>query len=89
MVLPIDRSDTIETPGATRFGLLRPSCVGPWLENPMTMSSLRSSVSCPYIAPTVTTKGSSPGLLTVPGKGPRLPAETTTRMPDCHTCSTA
>ena len=89
MVLPGSRTDTRVTPGATRSGLACPSWVGPRLEKGMITSSDLSSVALPSIAPTVTTKGSSPGLLTVPASGPRFPAAVTTSTPELQTCSTA
>jgi len=52
-------------------------------------SSLRFTVARSSMAPTVTTNGSSPGLVMVPAPGPRLEAETTTTRPDCHARSTA
>src|SRR5690242_17334797 len=41
------------------------------------------------MAPTVTTRGSSPGEVIVPFVGPRLPADATTTMPLFQAASTA
>jgi hypothetical protein len=70
-------------------GLDTPSWVGPRLENAAVLSSVRSLLSCTFAAPTVSTKGSSAGLLIVPLSGPRLPAATTTNTPANQSCSTA
>ena len=77
-------------PGATRSGLASPSAaVGPWALKFGSSSSPRPLVPRSSIAPTVTTYGSSPGLVIVPGAGPRFDAATTTTSPDDHACSTA
>ena len=55
----------------------------------MTMSFSLPMRAGPSMAPTVSTKGSSPGLLIVPLLFPRLPAAATTRTPAFQTCSTA
>ena len=74
MVEPGARSETIETPGASRSGL-----PPPWLENAAGASSARSAVPAVSAAPTVMTNGSSAGLVT--GAEPRFPADTTTTRP--------
>ena len=91
MVVPAARSDTMVIPGATTSGLATPSGVGPSLEKAAILSSFLSIVFLRSAAPTVRTKGSSPGLLIVLWfeSGARFPAATTTRMPDAHTRSTA
>ena len=53
------------------------------------MSSCRVTVALSSTAPTVMTRGSSPGLATVPGFGPLLDAEATTTSPASQARSTA
>ncbi len=83
------RSETMLMPGASRSGLANLSGVGPRLEKSASTTGLPAFWSWTFAAPTVSTKGSSPGLSTVPGDGPRFPAATTTNTPESHTCSTA
>src|SRR4051812_14941398 len=90
MVAPGAASDTRCAPGATRSGFARPSAtVGPCELKFGIESSRGLTVPLSKLAPTVRTKGSSPGLEMVPAPGPRLEAATTTVMPDFHACSTA
>src|SRR3954451_8475009 len=84
IVDPGARRETTDRPGAIRSGLAKPSPVGPTPEKPGTVSSLRPVVPASSTAPTVITSGSSPGFVTVPTAGPRLPADTTTTMPASH-----
>ena len=87
--LPAARSETMVTPGATRSGFENPSWVGPRDEKSETVSSLNDWVFLRSAAPTVTTYGSSAGLVIVFDEDPRFPAETLTKIPERHACSTA
>src|SRR5215471_3588284 len=89
MFEPGDRLETTERPGASRSGLAKPSLVGPLLENDASLSSLLNTVVLSLLAPTVMTKGSLPGAVTVPGELPLLPAAVTTTTPSFQTRSTA
>src|SRR3954451_10011555 len=90
MVDPGAASETRCAPGASRSGLASPSAaVGPCELNAGIESSLRRTVPLSKLAPTVMTKGSSPGLEMVAAPGPRFDAATTTVTPDFHACSTA
>src|SRR5437868_1523359 len=90
MVEPGARSDTTERPEATRSGLNQPStAVGPTEENVVIVSSDDEAVPWSSRAPTVTTRGSSPGEVIDPLVGPKFPAEATTTMPDRHAASAA
>src|SRR5439155_19384271 len=89
MVEAGERLDTTERPGARRSGLATPSLVGPLLENDESLSSLAATVVLSLLEPTVITNGSLPGVVTVPGWLPPLPAAATTTIPAFHTRSTA
>src|SRR5205807_5272338 len=90
MVDPGVRRLTTERPEVARSGLNQPSTmVGPTLEKSDTLSSAGEAVPWSSRAPTVMTRGSSPGLMIVPLKGPALPAETTTTTPARQAASTA
>src|SRR3954454_9942008 len=68
-VEPGARMDASDMPGASRSGLPSPEP-----EHGATVSSARAAVPGTSAAPTVITKGSSPGFETTPGV---LPADTT------------
>src|SRR6266536_1323255 len=81
---------TTDRPEVTRSGLTKPSAdVGPALLKSHISSSVSDDAAMSSRAPTVMTSGSSPGERMVPLKGPELPAETTTAIPEPHTACTA
>ena len=81
---------TTDRPGATRSGLTQPSGeVGPTLLKSVISSSAVDGVAMSSSAPTVMTRGSSPGDRMEPLNGPAFPAEVTTVMPEFQTASTA
>ena len=63
--------------------------VGPTLLKSVISSPATDGEAMSSRAPTVMTSGSSPGERMVPLKGPALPAETTTAMPEPQTACTA
>src|ERR1039458_2359856 len=90
MVEPGAARLTTDRPEVTRSGLAQPSRdVGPTLLKSVISSSAVDGVAMSSSAPTVMTSGSSPGDRMVPLKGPALPAEVTTVIPEFHTASTA
>src|SRR5580765_930487 len=75
MVEPGTRRLTTDRPEVTTSGLNQPStAVGPTLLYSAIVSSDGVAVPWSSIAPTVTTRGSSPGDVIEPFVGPRLPA---------------
>src|SRR5436305_4893287 len=82
-------ADVIATPGAEMSGFIRPSAVGPRLENGASLNPLRQKFRehpaglgpKSAIAPTVIAAAASPGSPTVHGPGPLLPAATVTTSP--------
>src|SRR5207302_3569458 len=87
---PGARRLTTERPEASRSGLIQPSTeVGPTLLKAGDASSVAAAVPLSSRAPTVMTRGSSPGARIVPLNGPALPAEATTTMPTLQADSTA
>ena len=89
MVLPGARREITWAPGAATSGLASPWAVGPRPEKSGSWSSPTAAVPRSSVAPTVTTQGSSAGLVMVPGSGPSLLAATTTVMPADQARSTA
>ena len=90
MVDPGARRLTTERPEVTRSGLNQPSrLVGPTLLKLVMVAAAGLVEPLSSRAPTVMTRGSSPGERMVPLKGPALPAEATTAIPACHAVSTA
>ena len=81
---------TTDFPGASRSGFHQASeAVGPLLLNVATVSSVDVTVCLSSVAPTVMTRGSSPGAVMVPRADPLLPAEATMTKPARHMVSTA
>src|ERR687893_193275 len=66
------------TPGAETSGLIRPSAVGPRLENG---AWLKPSAAGSAIAPTLSAPAAAPGEPMVHVPGPSLPAATATTRP--------
>src|SRR3954465_8678078 len=77
---------TTSTPGAEMSGLIRPSAVGPRLEN---QPSENPPAPVSAIAPTVSADSAAAGDLIVQFAGPALPAATTPTMPCAPAASTA
>src|SRR3954469_22377213 len=86
IVDPGARSETTEVPGARISGLVTP-CSLSEPDHEGTVSSLSLAVPWGSVAPTVITKGSWPGEVTVPL--PMFHAATTTVRPDDQAASTA
>src|SRR5215216_1756142 len=72
------RADVTLTPGPITSGLIRPSAVGPRLENGASLNPLSSMFD---IAPTVNAAGAAAGDPIVHVPGPSLPAATETTSP--------
>ena len=82
------RSDATCSPGASTSGFVKPSFVGPRPLKTDSRSSPDPGVPWSASDPTVTTKGSAPGIATVPFDGPPFPAAAMTAMPANHADST-
>src|SRR6266568_3595668 len=80
------------TPGATMSGFVRPSKVGPLLENharngPSAWYGALAGADQSAVAPTVMACAADPGDVIVPGRSPPFPAAATTIFPFVRTAA--